>query len=286
MFNLSTKKALTIVFACIFWGSFFTSPAFSAEGFLGKVGEVLEKEQNKLPEFSADLPKGMSTHRLNIIEKNKHCPDKNTYTVSYTYLKGSGNETVDALLKKNNEKDFATKREEAKKAIERQSADDCNAASLAGLYERNYAFAFKPSDNYLSVLIFSNDYTGGAHGNQTYESLMFDLKTAEKITLKDIFPDLKKSGPLYLAYQKKVLCEKYPTKCPCSDSCSGDMGKINLSSEAQKDHNDAPVEVLSEKGISLIFGPYVSGPYSDGTRIIDIPKEELIKMGASSKFWE
>jgi Protein of unknown function (DUF3298). len=125
-----------------------------------------------------------------------------------------------------------------------------------------------PSGQYVSVL-FRQDTTGGAaHSNWSYSAVSFDRQSGKDMALQDVFPDQKTV--------KSALA-------PFIRNGVGDSGK-----ELAEDDLDIEMKriMLTPEGMRIIYAPYEIASYSEGEFIVDIPKKDLLKLGAMPEIWK
>lgn len=112
-------------------------------------------------------------------------------------------------------------------------------------------------------------YTGGAHGNPFYEVIVWDKAAGRTIDMADLFTD----WPKVLAAAKPGFCkaldaERAKRRGPDAGAIGGMFGDCP---ELQEN----PITALGENGritgLRAIIGPYVAGPYAEGTYEIDLP---------------
>jgi len=241
---------------------------------------------NRLPPRS--LWPDLTVKKLEHTEKSPDCPD-NYLRFTLYYPQGLGHPEVDRLVEKavteRFEEDLATMRDNG--FCDR---DSCGALSC-GAWEDNQAFAvYSPSPGYVSVFLNENSFTGGAHGNINYHSLNFNLQSGKPLTLTDLFPEPERSVPLYWTYIYKSWCLHSEYKFPLHSQDFQPCGVEDGSEGGDSYPNAEEIEdlgrlIFTPAGLSLILEPYESGSYASGTAVVDIPLEELVKMGASLSIW-
>lgn len=132
---------------------------------------------------------------------------------------------------------------------------------------------FRPSPEYVSLLFKTESYTGGAHGMRNYVGSTYVLASGEEIMLSDIFPDwTAASGQVINSIADGVQAQKAPgTDAVAREADTMDvrMGRI----------------VLTPEGMRVMYDPYELGSYAEGEFMVDIPREELVRMGANTAVW-
>lgn len=133
---------------------------------------------------------------------------------------------------------------------------------------------FKPSAGYASVLFRESRSGGGAHGNWTYRCLSLDLENGRELTLADLFADADSAQPLVGARVLAALGSRRSLSGGAQDLVPEDVD-VSMDRIA-----------LTPEGLRIVYAPYEMGSYADGEFILDIPKAELLRMGAEPRFWQ
>ena len=115
------------------------------------------------------------------------------------------------------------------------------------------------TDRYISVVQQYYVFTGGAHGNTTYDIGTYDLRDGSILTLKDIFgPKVNYSKVLTRIVRKQIK----------------EQGK----SDRYIYFKEVDPEVqfyLTSEGLVLLYPPYGIAPYVEGTIRFMIPWSEI-----------
>jgi hypothetical protein len=192
--------------------------------------------------------------------------------ISVRYPQGLGNADVDA--------DIAAYAGDIR-LFQRRWADKFmkEATEDRGLspYELTSDFVLvRPSDRYVSVVFRHYAWTGGAHPNFTLETLSYDLESGVRLTVGDIFPNPSSLASLVdLLNERVVSCgeeERRNNDCPWLFDMSDVPGQMGYFA-------------LAPGGLAVICPPYAAGPYVDGAKTLDIPKERLARWGADTRYW-
>jgi hypothetical protein len=124
----------------------------------------------------------------------------------------------------------------------------------------------------LAMLGEISSYTGGAHGNTGYEALLWDKAAARRITIEQLFTDMKAAlEPLRQRYCDALNAERlerrgeYAGEFDPEDSFNacppfGDL--VIVPSAVGQDGFDR---------IMFVAAPYVAGPYAEGVYEISVP---------------
>ncbi len=194
------------------------------------------------------------------------------------YPEKTGNGQVDELLRQYAQTILDEYLGEIQEDFLADDVEDLSPARVKGAVLSTTFTLGRSSARYLSVIFYHCLYTGGAHPNQTFTVLSFDLETGARLTFTDLFPDGK------------------------ADSLAGYMNKdLDRQSAAAKSKRDAAdiltPEAVRERGLDnlalcstgliAIFAPYEQGPYSEGTKFVSIPARGLkVPKGLDTRFWQ
>ena len=261
MFN-KTKFALILSAAFL-----LASAAAFAQSAPESIGEQIFAITEKWDD-QANMPlqtkvEGLETQELTKVIKHKN---GSTFTVKLSYPQGTGNLQVDQAIKEPVEKYFAEAQTQADDLF---SDDEPNRQ-----YISTYTYlAYRPSNNYLSIVGYDYSAMGAAHDNFFYSVNNYNLKTGKALTIADVFPEAATSLPDYIKFVNAALDKKYERE-------GGHSFDMEAAEKSVKNM------VFTPEGVSLIFGPYEQGSYAEGPKTIDISKNELKNLGASMIFWE
>lgn len=141
-------------------------------------------------------------------------------------------------------------------------------------WDRNEFTDIMYNDNgLLSYGIQGDEFTGGAHGNYYAAFHVFDIKTAKKYTLDDVF----NSG--YQEKLQKIIYQKIKIRRGISD-------------EDMSNTFELPIPVsknfyVNKAGIGFTYNPYEIASYADGSDEVFIKYKEIrdiVKQSFLSKF--
>jgi len=120
-------------------------------------------------------------------------------------------------------------------------------------------------DDLFSYTIFSDRYTGGAHGGKTFLNTVIDMKTGEKITEDDLFSESSK--PLIVNMIVDKIMQKYKVSKPneLQDVGFFDASEIGLNKNFY----------LNKKGLTYTFNEYEIAAYAVGTTEILLGFNEI-----------
>ncbi len=248
-------------------------------------GAQAEEAESGLP-VPADLP-GLTTQTLDHQEVSGTCP-ANTLTLTVQYPQGLGLPGLDQTLAGQAADRMTAQLDDLKGAM--CDGEICGGAACGEWFWQREFSVYAPSAGYRTVLFSDSSYLGGAHGGLDYEARTYG-PDGRLLTLTDVFPDPAASAPRYWAYVYAQWCAVHHTQFPLHDEAGGsggcrpgDPGQPEKA-PAAKELDDLGRLVFTPEGATLVLGPYESGSYASGTMVLDLPKAELIKMGASPQIW-
>ena len=126
-------------------------------------------------------------------------------------------------------------------------------------------------------------YTGGAHGNTGYDSVIWDRKTRTAISLPSLFSDRAKARAIIEPLVCKALAAEQKER----------RGGQKMAPEFEKCPPLSQATLVPYGGMTpvahslrVIFAPYVAGPYAEGSYEITIPWPEAVKPLVKPEFRE
>lgn len=121
-------------------------------------------------------------------------------------------------------------------------------------------------------------FTGGAHGNSVYDSLLWDRAAGRPVPAADLFERSKAAfaamSPVYCAALDKQRAEKREETLPLS----GDGWMVECPALAEQ--VIAPVDANKDGRFELLrvlIAPYGAGPYAEGSYEVDVPVTPAIR---------
>lgn len=232
---------------------------------------------NSWPETRPDLTVRILARQ----EVSGVCSANSVEAVAY-YPQGLG-EAVDASLKQAVEESFTARIEALKNGF--CDAEFCGAPSCGDWgFTRTFA-VHEPSPGYVSVLFLTRGPSPRARDsgeNTAYEVLRF-RPDGEILALTDLFPRPELSLPRYLAYVR----EKWRAENGCRFPVSGENGSGPDRAEKPEIPDLGELErlIFTPEGAGLIFSPAEAGPCAAGSLVLELPKEDLLALGASGAIW-
>ncbi|MCD4785512.1 MAG: DUF3298 and DUF4163 domain-containing protein [Candidatus Eremiobacteraeota bacterium] len=125
-----------------------------------------------------------------------------------------------------------------------------------------YEIKYQKND-IICVIMRGGEFTGGAHPNPLFYTLTFDLKSGEKVELKDLFKPKSK----YLArISKYCIAQLIKTK---------HTDEKWIRDGAKAEAKNYKCFILTDKGILILFPPYQVDCYAAGVRKVLVPYKKL-----------
>lgn len=124
---------------------------------------------------------------------------------------------------------------------------------------------FQHSEDVMSVVFQVYEFTGGAHGNTSYNTITYDLAADAVIALDDLF----QSGSEPFAIIGPVVVDELGERL-------GEMADVAWIEEGSGE-NPANYQhfALTVDSLVLYFPPYQIAPYAAGTQTVEIPLSDL-----------
>ena len=141
----------------------------------------------------------------------------------------------------------------------KEDYDEKYCAEYPSSCQYTYTTKFKidyQDSNYVSIIVTSDTFTGGAHGNRLLESYNFNIKTGKRILLTDIVKPAK-------AQQTKQYIFNYLKN---NKIIFDDMTVKNI--KLNKDS----VFTFSKTGIKVYYQSYEVAAYAYGNPEVNVPK--------------
>lgn len=121
------------------------------------------------------------------------------------------------------------------------------------------------NNNIVSYKLFKKVYTGGAHGMEADQFLVFDLKTGKKITEHDIFEDGFEPKLSDLMKQQIMFDHGYESAEQMLNNGFFGIGNIKPNGNF----------AISDSAITYIFNPYEIACYANGETQVSIPFSKI-----------
>lgn len=125
--------------------------------------------------------------------------------------------------------------------------------------ERNISVS-RADDQFLCFTSGGSDYMGGAHGSYWADGYNYDVKTGQKLKLKDVITDMDALQELVIQKLKDNYEDAY-----FLDSIDENVPKYLTGEEDQECS-----WYLTPQGLGIYFGVYLLGSYADGSQQVQI----------------
>jgi peptidoglycan-N-acetylmuramic acid deacetylase PdaC-like protein/uncharacterized protein DUF3298 len=147
-------------------------------------------------------------------------------------------------------------------------------------FDRSYRLRAAASP-YVSVLIDSGEYTGGAHPNSVSDTLLWDDGSNRRTEMQTLFRETAKDGPTTTALAKfvreAIVAEKKRRDVPVDDPATDTLLEpIKPDFSTLGAPSLAPSTVAGRaSGMTFHFSPYGVGPYVEGPYTAFVPFASL-----------
>ncbi|MDR2603901.1 MAG: DUF4163 domain-containing protein [Desulfovibrio sp.] len=159
-----------------------------------------------------------------------------------------------------------------KAAAERAAESSADTGATAGWESTTGYTLFQPSARCASVLFETYEFSGGAHPNHLLAARTYDLPTGRELTINDLFPQKVPGDALAQRIVASVLQQKMTRNAVTGD----EKNNVDLSMDRI---------LLTPAGMRVVYAPYEMGSYAEGEYTVDIPKQDLLKLGADPTLW-
>lgn len=158
------------------------------------------------------------------------------------FKESEGDLTEDAMINESDESNSVSPWDNTEKMIIRHNAN--------GLF---------------SYTIFSDRFTGGAHGGKNFLNTVVDMKTGEKITEDDLFSETTKPLIVNMIINKIMKMQKVAEASDLQDIGFFDAAEIGLNKNFY----------LNEKGLTYTYNEYEIAAYAVGTTDVLLTYNEI-----------
>lgn len=142
-------------------------------------------------------------------------------------------------------------------------------------YLAGYGWVVNPEllpqfNHVVQVVVHTDVYTGGAHGMQHGDYLIFDTKLQSQIELKDVI-NTKKDDEFYQLYYgafKDYLAKELDIATEEGIKEYEEMWQFEIAENFY----------FGEKGLTLVYQPYEMGAYAQGFIELTVPYEKLTQL--------
>ena len=165
-----------------------------------------------------------------------------------------------------------------KEAFESWKTDPALFREMRWTFDRNYRLRVAALP-YVSVLIDTGTFTGGAHPNTLLETLLWDTRVDRRIEAES-FRETQKGGPTTTALAKlvhnSIIEEKKKRDVPVDEETERWLEPIKADFSTLGAPSLAPSTVAGRaSGMTFHFSPYGVGPYAEGSYTAFVPSSAL-----------
>lgn len=190
-------------------------------------------------------------------------------TAEYPVLTGGANDTgFNQIVKSRVVKELA----DFKKQMMSFSAADLKTlpAGVNNYIDISYNVEYADND-LISINFLEDTFGGGAHPNQNFFTITYDLKNGREIKLAELF----KPGAKYLqAISDYAIKDLQSRKDPDSHENLG-LAQDIFADGAKAMAKNYQSWNLTKKGLMFTFDPYQVGPYAAGPQTVVVPYSQL-----------
>lgn len=136
-------------------------------------------------------------------------------------------------------------------------------------YTFNISYKEYRFKNYISIILYIEEYTGGAHPNHYISSIIYDIKANDIISIIDLVKQDKKILDILSSESRELLLKKY--KININDINIKQMFYDGTSPSVSNFKNIA----FTTEGLLIIFERYSIAPYYMGEFQIIIPYNKI-----------
>ena len=187
-------------------------------------------------------------------------------------------------LKKRLEADLANVKLEARRyAREGKATARLEKRDFNGHYFHKEWVLLGQSGRLMSFIAQTDSFTGGAHGNSSFESLLWDRQSNRVIGPVDLFG----SGEIMAQALRTRFCkalDEERRKRRGSEKLEGEFAECPPLTEVRI----APVDMNGDGRFDrarFFAAPYVAGPYAEGAYEVDVPvSREFVQQGLKPEF--
>jgi hypothetical protein len=133
-------------------------------------------------------------------------------------------------------------------------------------YDMNYEITYR-DDHRFTVLLSGSEYTGGAHPNEDYLAISYDVDANKEITLADLF----KSKVNYLKEISSLAIADLNKQNAADEFTDSDW----ITEGAGPDPENYQDFYLTKNALGVVFAPYQVASYAAGQQGVEIPYSKL-----------
>ncbi|MDR1314430.1 MAG: DUF4163 domain-containing protein [Deltaproteobacteria bacterium] len=153
-------------------------------------------------------------------------------------------------------------------------------------YSNVQSSPYRVSPKTVSVLFVDEGYTGGAHGSIASQ-VMNLFSDGRAIAVSDLFPNQARSLQLFWERIMRDSCVGHDTVPSFygGGQCGTSLPLPDPLKPGGENLDALGGAVLTPLGLTIHLDPYAAWSFAEGTFTLDIPKNDLVAMGASPGLW-
>jgi hypothetical protein len=187
-------------------------------------------------------------------------------SVSYPRLDGFADTEMQTLFNTLIENRVKNRIAEFKKNADEMGGAEFETVGTSWGMDENFSI-YPGAYGRFSVVMSGSEYTGGAHPNPYYDTVVFDISKRTAMKLSDVF----KPGTKYLEAISAYTHAELERQNDVSEFSDEDWLKEGTNPEEQ----NFQFFYLTSKGLVIIFPPYQVAAYAAGPIEVEIPFTEL-----------
>jgi hypothetical protein len=144
-------------------------------------------------------------------------------------------------------------------------------------FERKYETRSVVDGRYVSIVRADYEYTGGAHPNNSSDTILWDRSAGKRISIRPFFTETADNGPTLKAMRQGVIAslaaEKKKRGAEGTDASAEaiepkllKIGPVSLAPSTEEGKSS---------GLTFHYSPYAVGSYAEGEYIAFVPWETL-----------
>lgn len=141
--------------------------------------------------------------------------------------------------------------------------------------ERDYSVTSIVANRYVSILRTEYSYSGGAHPNTVFETLLWDEQLRKRISIRPFFNDLADNSRAMVEIQNAVISSLTAEKKERGTFEPNDNGWYKSLEPSLLKIGPVTLEPSTEQGkasgLTFHYSPYAVGPYAEGSYTAFVP---------------
>jgi hypothetical protein len=206
-----------------------------------------------------------------------------------TYPINTGAESLDKALAEQAQAEFTTR-------LQAGVDGNCPTAANDNIHDQRVTFtATGAGSKFLSLIYTTFDsYPLDAHPVTNYKAVIYDLETQKTVELSELFANTGQVAPGLWALIAQGWCAQGHGSVPShydvdghNAPCDPNTPPLPESFKASPLTFGALGQVtLTPRGLTITLDPYSAWSYADGVGVLELAKEDLLKLGANRDIWK